>query len=122
MVAGTAWGDPARAAVWAVVSARTWLAVIHLLVGFFLGTLAFAVVVTGTALACGGYAVAILVYVLNRGRFHALVRGRYDPAGGAERCEDRDQNTDQGRARQGGRVDGQRTSGQLGPERGEQAP
>ncbi len=31
-------------------------------------------VVTGTALACGGYAVAILVYVLNRGRFHPLIR------------------------------------------------
>jgi Ni/Fe-hydrogenase subunit HybB-like protein len=31
-------------------------------------------VVTGTALACGGYAVAILVYVLNKGRYHALVR------------------------------------------------
>src|SRR5215467_3061618 len=31
-------------------------------------------VVTGTALACGGYAVAILVYVFNRGRYHALVR------------------------------------------------
>ncbi len=31
-------------------------------------------VVTGTALACGGYAVAILVYVLNRGRYSPLVR------------------------------------------------
>jgi Ni/Fe-hydrogenase subunit HybB-like protein len=31
-------------------------------------------VVTGTALACGGYAVAILVYVLNRGHFHPLIR------------------------------------------------
>jgi Ni/Fe-hydrogenase subunit HybB-like protein len=31
-------------------------------------------VVTGTALACGGYAVAILVYVFNRGRYHPLVR------------------------------------------------
>lgn len=31
-------------------------------------------VVTGTALACGGYAVALLVYILNRGRYHALVR------------------------------------------------
>src|SRR5881296_1543235 len=31
-------------------------------------------VVTGTALACGGYAVAILVYILNKGRYHALVR------------------------------------------------
>lgn len=31
-------------------------------------------VVTGTALACGGYAIAIVVYVLNRGRYHPLVR------------------------------------------------
>ena len=31
-------------------------------------------VVTGTALACGGYAVAILVYILNRGQYQALVR------------------------------------------------
>lgn len=31
-------------------------------------------VVVGTALASGGYAVAILVYVLNRGRYHPLVR------------------------------------------------
>lgn len=31
-------------------------------------------VVTGTALACGGYAVAILVYVLNRGKYQTLVR------------------------------------------------
>ncbi|HET7746532.1 MAG TPA: Ni/Fe-hydrogenase cytochrome b subunit [Vicinamibacteria bacterium] len=31
-------------------------------------------VVTGTALACGGYALAILVYVLNNGRYHPLVR------------------------------------------------
>ncbi len=32
-------------------------------------------VVTGTALACGGYAVALLVYALNRGRYHPLIRG-----------------------------------------------
>jgi len=31
-------------------------------------------VVTGTALACGGYAVAILCYILNRGQYHPLVR------------------------------------------------
>jgi Ni/Fe-hydrogenase subunit HybB-like protein len=31
-------------------------------------------VVTGTALACGGYAVAILTYVLNKGKYHTLVR------------------------------------------------
>ena len=31
-------------------------------------------VVTGTALACGGYAGALLVYILNQGRYHRLVR------------------------------------------------
>jgi Ni/Fe-hydrogenase subunit HybB-like protein len=31
-------------------------------------------VVVGTALATGGYAVAILVYVLNKGKYHPLVR------------------------------------------------
>ena len=31
-------------------------------------------VVTGTALACGGYSVALLVYILNRGKYHPLVR------------------------------------------------
>ena len=31
-------------------------------------------VVTGTALGCGGYAVALLVYVLNKGEYHPVVR------------------------------------------------
>ena len=31
-------------------------------------------VVVGTALATGGYALALLVYILNRGRYHPLVR------------------------------------------------
>jgi Ni/Fe-hydrogenase subunit HybB-like protein len=31
-------------------------------------------VVTGTALASGGYAIALLVYIMNRGRYHPLVR------------------------------------------------
>ena len=31
-------------------------------------------VVTGTALGCGGYAVGVLVYVLNKGQYHPLVR------------------------------------------------
>ncbi len=31
-------------------------------------------VVTGTALACGGYAIALLTYTLNRGKYHPLVR------------------------------------------------
>ncbi len=32
-------------------------------------------VVTGTALACGGFAIALLVYVLNKGHYHPLIRG-----------------------------------------------
>jgi Ni/Fe-hydrogenase subunit HybB-like protein len=31
-------------------------------------------VVTGTALACGGYFIAILVYILNKGRYHPMIR------------------------------------------------
>src|ERR1051326_9138515 len=31
-------------------------------------------VVNGTALACGGYAVAILCYVFNKGKYHPLIR------------------------------------------------
>ncbi len=31
-------------------------------------------VVVGTALACGGYAIAILLYVFNRGQYHPLIR------------------------------------------------
>jgi Ni/Fe-hydrogenase subunit HybB-like protein len=31
-------------------------------------------VATGTALACGGYAVAILAYILNKGEYHPIVR------------------------------------------------
>jgi len=31
-------------------------------------------VVTGTAFACGGYAVAILIYIVNKGKYHPLIR------------------------------------------------
>ena len=31
-------------------------------------------VVTGTALACGGYAIAIFVFILNKGGYHPLIR------------------------------------------------
>ncbi len=31
-------------------------------------------VVTGTALGCGGFAIALLVYILNKGEYHPLVR------------------------------------------------
>lgn len=42
--------------------------------GYPLGLWIAFEVVTGTALACGGYAVALLVYILNKGRYHPLVR------------------------------------------------
>jgi Ni/Fe-hydrogenase subunit HybB-like protein len=42
--------------------------------GYPLGLWIALDVVTGTALACGGYAVALLVYVFNRGKYHPLVR------------------------------------------------
>jgi len=32
-------------------------------------------VVTGTAMGAGGYALAILIYILNQGRYHPLIRG-----------------------------------------------
>jgi signal transduction histidine kinase len=51
--AGAAAGRGLWAAVRAIVSARTWLAVIHLIVGFFLGTLFFVVLVTGAAVGVG---------------------------------------------------------------------
>ncbi|MDT8436831.1 MAG: Ni/Fe-hydrogenase cytochrome b subunit [Gemmatimonadota bacterium] len=31
-------------------------------------------VVTGTALGCGGYAMALLIYVFNKGKYHPLIR------------------------------------------------
>lgn len=31
-------------------------------------------VVTGSAFACGGYALALLVYIMNRGQYHPLIR------------------------------------------------
>jgi|ERR1051325_1230137 Ni/Fe-hydrogenase subunit HybB-like protein len=42
--------------------------------GYPLGLWIALDVVTGTALACGGYAVAILVYIFNRGEYHPLIR------------------------------------------------
>ncbi|MGZ7031691.1 MAG: NrfD/PsrC family molybdoenzyme membrane anchor subunit [Thermoanaerobaculia bacterium] len=42
--------------------------------GYPLGLWIALDVVTGTALACGGYAVALLVYIFNKGKYHPLVR------------------------------------------------
>jgi Ni/Fe-hydrogenase subunit HybB-like protein len=42
--------------------------------GYPLGLWIALDVVTGTALACGGYAVALVVYIFNRGHYHPLVR------------------------------------------------
>ncbi|MGH9420904.1 MAG: NrfD/PsrC family molybdoenzyme membrane anchor subunit, partial [Thermoanaerobaculia bacterium] len=42
--------------------------------GYPLGIWIALDVVTGTALACGGYAVALVVYIFNKGKYHPLVR------------------------------------------------
>ena len=42
--------------------------------GYPLGLWIALDVVTGTALACGGYAVALVVYIFNKGNYHPLVR------------------------------------------------
>ena len=42
--------------------------------GYPLGIWIALDVVTGTALACGGYAVALVVYIFNKGNYHPLVR------------------------------------------------
>ena len=42
--------------------------------GYPLGLWIALDVVTGTALACGGYAVAFVVYIFNKGKYHPLVR------------------------------------------------
>lgn len=42
--------------------------------GYPLGLWIVFDVVTGTALACGGYALALLVYIFNKGKYHPLVR------------------------------------------------
>ncbi len=42
--------------------------------GYAMGLWIVMDVVVGTALACGGYSMAIMVYVANRGRYHPLVR------------------------------------------------
>src|SRR5262245_46849434 len=42
--------------------------------GYPLGLWIALDVVTGTALACGGYSVALIVYILNKGKYHPLVR------------------------------------------------
>ncbi|ROR32539.1 Ni/Fe-hydrogenase cytochrome b subunit [Inmirania thermothiophila] len=49
-------------------------AVTHLNGGYPWGLWVVADIVIGTAFACGGYVVAFTVYVLNKGRYHPLVR------------------------------------------------
>jgi signal transduction histidine kinase len=76
-------GGPVLAAVWAVVSARTWLAVIHLLVGFFLGLVIFVVVLTGTVLGAALLVVALAgvpvlwAVLLLAGQFARAERARF---------------------------------------------
>ena len=42
--------------------------------GYPLGLWIALDVVTGTALACGGYALALVVYIFNHGKYHPLIR------------------------------------------------
>jgi len=42
--------------------------------GYPLGLWIALDVVVGTALACGGYAIALIVYIFNRGKYHPLIR------------------------------------------------
>ena len=49
-------------------------AVTNLNAGFPWGIWVVYDIVIGTALACGGYALAITVYVMNKGKYHPLVR------------------------------------------------
>jgi Ni/Fe-hydrogenase subunit HybB-like protein len=49
-------------------------AVVNLNGGYAWGLWVVYDIVVGTALACGGYALAITVYVLNKGKYHPLVR------------------------------------------------
>ena len=49
-------------------------AVANLNDGFPWGIWIFYDMVTGSAFACGGYAVALMVYIFNRGEYHPMVR------------------------------------------------
>jgi len=49
-------------------------AVTNLNTGYAWGIWVVYDIIVGTALACGGYALAITVYVLNKGKYHPLVR------------------------------------------------
>ena len=49
-------------------------AVVNLNDGYAWGIWVVYDIVIGTALACGGYALAITVYILNKGKYHPLVR------------------------------------------------
>ncbi|HET8746500.1 MAG TPA: Ni/Fe-hydrogenase cytochrome b subunit [Ramlibacter sp.] len=48
--------------------------VTHLNDGYAWGLWVVVDVMVGSALACGGFSVALLVYIFNRGRYHPLVR------------------------------------------------
>ncbi len=82
-VGGEMWTRPMRTLLWlaglgAVVALWRFAAglgaVSNLNDGYPWGIWIAIDVVTGTALGCGGYAVALLVYILNKGQYHPLVR------------------------------------------------
>jgi len=61
----------------AILLARMFLglgAVTHINDGYAWGIWVVVDVMVGSALACGGFAVALLVYIFNRGEYHPLVR------------------------------------------------
>ena len=68
--AGTAWPRRLAAVLRPIVSARTWLAVIHLLAGFFLGIISFTLLVTGVAVG-----IALLPIFLSGVPWSTAVRG-----------------------------------------------
>ncbi|HEV2243186.1 MAG TPA: sensor histidine kinase [Streptosporangiaceae bacterium] len=98
---GKAWAGPLLAAVRPVVSARTWLAVIHLVVGWFTGLVVFGIVVVATPvglvllpIGLAGAPILWVVLVLSRlyaraerGRFALMLDVRIpDPATGRPRA------------------------------------
>ncbi len=82
-VGGEMWTRPMRTLLWLAglgAAVALWRfaaglgAVSNLNDGYPWGIWIAIDVVTGTALGCGGYAVALLVYILNKGQYHPLVR------------------------------------------------
>jgi signal transduction histidine kinase len=78
-----AWGDAVLAAVRPVVSARTWLALIHLMSGWVIGLAAFVVIATAVPLSAAMLVIALAgipmfwALLLACGQFARAERGRF---------------------------------------------